>query len=378
MSEPSIPVVWTQNDNTTTSFHTTYSTYTYSYTSEHAGSAGHPQHPIGEIGDTPGNRERLLWIIFHVIFVSFSLIGDSIILIGATRFKAIKLHRVIVVVIQHLAVSDLMQTVFKMIPTIVSLVAADGWVMGKFLCLVTQEVIFICTPATYMLTCILSTFKLLIVQFPLRTRTWSKKRSHVICIIFWLICAFILPNQLLFMMFVNMKSLYFHYDYYICMYILPHADRKRLPPGFIMFTKVLAYFIPVVVLFILVTTSILMLYKAKQSAVRHGRPVRWHGILTVTITTVIFLVSHLPDMVLILVHGSSVQPSSSVKRAVTFCLNINIVANVFVYYLTVRSFREFLSTKLRQLALKLGLSSPVTPRAVRQVMLQRCQETSVV
>ena len=119
---------------------------------------------------------------------------------------------------------------------------------------------------------------------------------------------------------------------------------------------------------ILVTTSALLLYKAIKADVRVRESVRWEGTLTVILTTVGFMVSYLPDsmIVLMLDYLSLAHPSSSILRATSFFENINIVANVFVYSLTVGSFREFLSSRIRLLARRLGFISPVAPRTVRQ------------
>ena len=75
------------------------------------------------------NSERVIFIIWCVVVLISSIIGDGIILLATTKYKAIRLNKVIVVVIQHLAVSDLLYTVFNVLPTTVALFA-DGWVMG--------------------------------------------------------------------------------------------------------------------------------------------------------------------------------------------------------------------------------------------------------
>ena len=309
------------------------------------------------IGDPPGVEEKIFWTVFHILVALSSLIGDSVILVGTIRYKAIKLHRVIVVTIQHLAVCDLLLTVFRLVPLAVSLIG-EGWVLGSFLCRVNLILPYIVTPCSAMLTCVLSTFKLLIVQRPLRRAGWSKKRAHIVCGASWMLCL-LLPSQFLNLFFTPEESLYFDYNHYIC-----HSDfdLTSAPLWLIDFAHISIIFGVVGLLFILITTSAILLYKARKAVINLGGTVRWQGVLTVTLTTGVFLVSYLPDTIVpLIVRFTSLSVSSSIQRTASFFENTNIVANFFIYAVTVRSFRDFLSTKIRQLAAKIGLSSPNRP-----------------
>ena len=95
--------------------------------------------------DIPGPLEGDIWTVCHVIIALLSLTGDSVILLGTVKYRAIKLHRVIVVIIQHIAVSNLMLTLFRVLPSIAGLVA-QGWTLGTFMCLVNLNLAFIFTP----------------------------------------------------------------------------------------------------------------------------------------------------------------------------------------------------------------------------------------
>ena len=116
-------------------------------------------------GLIPGKEETLIWTVYHVAIALLSLFGDTIILVGTTKYKAIKLHRVIVVIIQHLAAADLMLTFSRVVPIIVSLIGG-GWVLGNFLCSVNFGLAYVVTPTMCILTCVLVISKLMIVQYP--------------------------------------------------------------------------------------------------------------------------------------------------------------------------------------------------------------------
>ena len=51
---------------------------------------------------------RYLWAGYFVFVLLSSLIGDTTILIASIKYRAFKLHKVVVVIIQHIAVCDLL------------------------------------------------------------------------------------------------------------------------------------------------------------------------------------------------------------------------------------------------------------------------------
>ena len=77
--------------------------------------------------------ERSVLIVWSVTVILTSLIGDITILIATIKYNAINQHKVIVAIIQNLAVCDLLQAVLKVFPSILSF-TADRWVLGRFLC----------------------------------------------------------------------------------------------------------------------------------------------------------------------------------------------------------------------------------------------------
>ena len=65
------------------------------------------------IQDTFVRLGSITWCVF--VFIA-SLLGDTIILLATFKYKAIKLHKVVIAVMQHLAINDLLLAVFKVAP----------------------------------------------------------------------------------------------------------------------------------------------------------------------------------------------------------------------------------------------------------------------
>ena len=278
--------------------------------------------------------ERKVLILWSLTVLLTSLAGDSIILLATVKYNAIKQHKVIVAVMQHMAVSDLLQTIFRVLPTTVAFIT-DRWAMGDASCHAREYIEYFSTELTMVLTCALTTLKLLLVRYPLKTGPWSTRLGQKICCGMWvLVLCLYLPKLLGF--FVHSGDTFrFNYLDYTCNH--PQA-------GYLKSYVLISYFIVLLLSFVVViTTSALLLLSARRSAARQGERVRWEGITTVLLTVGVLLVSHLPwfvvcatDVVLRREH------SPTAWRAVLYLQYLNITANFFVYSLSVRSFRHFL------------------------------------
>ena len=287
-------------------------------------------------------EERVLLTSYLIIIFLSSSIGDSIILLSTIKYNAIKLHRVIVVVIQHMAVNDLLQTLFLVLPQIVSL-QADDWILGLFLCHLSEHVSYVCNVVMATLSCILVGSKLLVVIYPLKSMCWTRRSAHKLCALCWIL-GVIQPQEITNIFLTDPDSVYFDYYDYTCDYdsLLP-----REPKWLRWLSRISAGLGLLVVSLILMATSAVLLVTARRSAVRRGECLRWRGVLTVVMTTAIYLVSFMPYFVVrtttVLL---SVQYKIALRRTVRFLLYLNIIANFFVYTLTVKSFRDFLRRRI--------------------------------
>ena len=78
------------------------------------------------------NAARYAWAGYLLFVVISSFIGDTIILIASVKYNAFKIHKIIVVIIQHIAFCDLMVTLTTVAPQLVSLIRSK-WVFGNVL-----------------------------------------------------------------------------------------------------------------------------------------------------------------------------------------------------------------------------------------------------
>ena len=286
------------------------------------------------------NAERYFWASYHLFGVLSSLIGDTLILIASFQKDAFKINKILVVIIQHIAVSDLTYTISGLVTATISLLA-NSWVLGTALCYTRVYFGYFAFPAGMSLIAMLTTSKFLILRYPLRAASWSTKRAHQVCSFIW---AFALIFPILFFV-VDKDDVHFDYRVYNCEYGYNSDAWKKIIPiiGFIW------SIVPNMIIVATTVPTLKFLADAGKSARRVGGSVPWQGNLTVALTAVVYCISTLPYIVYQIAISCMKDPSELFiiffYRLSSFLLMINVVANFYIYVLTIRSFRIFLFSK---------------------------------
>ena len=287
------------------------------------------------------NGERYFWASYLLFGAMSSLIGDTLILIASFQKEAFKINKILVVIIQHIAVSDLTCTISTTAPAAISLLA-NSWVLGNALCYLKVYVIYVTFTAGMSLIAVLTTSKFLILRYPLRAACWSTKRAHLVCSFIWA-SALLFPILLLA---VDKDDVRFDYRVYVCDYGYSSDAWKTIIP-------ILCLIFNVVPNIIIVATTVPILKylaDAGKSARRVGGSVPKQGNLTVALTAVVYCISTLPYAVNSIAITCMKDPPElflvHFHRVSSFLLMINVVANFYIYVLTIRSFRKFLFPKI--------------------------------
>ena len=285
--------------------------------------------------------ERYLWITYLLIVLISSLLGDSIVLIASNRCHAFKLNKFIIAVIQHMAVCDLMISGCFIIPTIISIVA-DGWILGTNMAYLQKYLEFWVFPMNYILVGVLTTSKYLLVRYPLRTRSWSKNKAHCVSLVFWGTFAAISLTSL-----IRRPNLIFDYTSYE---FDTDYDPLSSPNSWDQFARIISYIvfcIPVIVILVTLLT-LRFLVEAREVSRRGGGSLRWHGILTVVMTGVVFCVSSLPYTVYKIMSVLQFEGDFMIQfeRNSEYLTFLNVMSNFYIYSMTIPSFRNFLWSKI--------------------------------
>ena len=289
------------------------------------------------------NAERYGWMSFNLFIVTTSFIGDSLILVSSIKYRAFALHEVIVAIIQHIAICDLLLSLMILQRTIV-LVDGTSRLIGAGLCYIKAYLGAYTMSASVLLVCAMVISKFILLKYPLRTGCVTTKHAHTLCALLWTVSLYFPVTFLL----TDRRDVAFTYRQYDCAYNFSSVAWKWLKPV----SSLLLGLLPNLTI---VITTVLLLVEARKVARGAQSRLKWRGVMTVVLTALIYTISIVPLTVYYLAESYVKQkPGKPGPFYTTFFsismafLNLNTVANFFIYALTVTSFRSFLMANIRR------------------------------
>ena len=286
--------------------------------------------PRTDPNDDKGIREYL-WISYYLFVLISSLVGDSIILAASIQPNGIRLNKFIVTVMQHIAVSDLISCFVFVLPTTIVYIDTK-MVLGSTLENILGYADEVILGVNTILITLLSITKFLMLTYPSLAPRWTIKRAHITCIVFWLF-ANVFPA--IFLVFEYQASLRFKTSWLKYLHLFRIGITLVLPT-----------------LIMIVTTILILCYlvKARKIAKRSGGRTQIRGVATVTITAIIYCISVVPfawvDIYRFMESKADVYLLLDISNGLSA---LNIMCNIYVYYLTIPSLREFIRVKILRL-----------------------------
>ena len=287
--------------------------------------------------------ERYTWATWLMTVFLASLIGDTTILIASIKYQAFKLHPVIVTFIQHIAVCDLIMSLVVVMTQSVSLIAGK-WAFGTVVCYVRPYLSFYCTVLSLLLVSAMTVIKLIIVKNPQKSKCWSGKQAHTLCAVLWTLSLYAPATFLL----IDNGDVHYDNRMYTCFYTFTSTKWDLLRP----ISLIIFSLIPTLIT--IITSALLikhLLFARKVARLSHSHA-PWQGIVTVVLTAAVYCLSFLPITAYLVVKPFVKDGLSRVyiSRVTDTLKYLNVVANIFIYTLTVASFRAFLRTRMEMAA----------------------------
>ncbi|KAL5264798.1 hypothetical protein ACHWQZ_G005758 [Mnemiopsis leidyi] len=285
------------------------------------------------------DAERIIWAVWLMLMSLVSFFGDTTILIASIKYRAFKLNKVIVIFIEHIAVCDLFMSFFSILTQSISLLA-KGWIFGALFCEIEVYINFHNVTASRLLVCGMTVCKLWMLKCPLRAKFLTRKHAHTACLTLWVLAGCV-PGVFLI---VDKDDIAISKNQYTCSFQSSSQIWKKLRP------VVTSLFVAVPLTIVIVSSLLLVkhLLHAGRMARRIRSKVPRQGIVTVVLTSVIYCISFFPKAVheTIRPYVNNAVYKETAPRVVETATYLNVVANFFLYSLTVSSFRNFLKTKM--------------------------------
>lgn len=293
---------------------------------------------------------RPAWILCFLVGSLASLTGNALILYAAGQ-RAINLDKVTTTLIQHVAVSDLLNTLLVILPTLLT-VAADRWLLGRGFCNLRAYLQVPLQTYSMLLVCALNCAKLAFIIFPLRADGWRARYGHAISLAMMMIASIPLPISI-----VLVRSGYltpmFNFESITCEFMLgPHSGLTSLYAA-------INFFLIVGCTTLVLGTTTWLVFVAKKTSKSRGDQLKKRGLVTVISIAVLYSISFLPVTAVYVVflmgqRGFRFSPgfyNFLLTRGRTTAIHIiylNNTANVFIYFASIASFRQFLLAMLRR------------------------------
>ena len=291
---------------------------------------------------------RYTWASYLIFIILSSFIGDSIILIASIKYKAFQLHKIMVVIIQHIAACDIMVSIF-IIPRLSSIIAND-WILGKFVCDLSAYALYYFLVVSSFLVTTMTASKLLILKYPWRANKMTCKQAHIGCVIVWIFVMAVPVTTFLAGYFGNFQISTLSLVVYTCDFDIMKSTWVLIKPLTVLFSAVFT-FVPNAV--VIVSTALLIKEAISISRRSHVRTsLKWQGISTTVLVVLVYCISVFPNALYRALESSVPFHQESVfhhgfRRFTKSALCLNTISNFYIYSLTVSSFREFLLRKLK-------------------------------
>ena len=298
------------------------------------------------------SSERYFWTVFHIFVLLSSFIGDTLILYASFQRNAFRLNKFIVVVIQYMAVYDILYTIFWVLPVAISLIA-NSEILGEALCNAQDYLSTVIGFEIMFLTPVLTASKLFFLKCPFRSGILTKRRAHTVCWLSVIPCMSFTVSRLV------IDDIKFDYRIYGCDHKYTADTWRILEPIF----AVIGLYLPVLSVICTTIPTLKYLYAASKSARRVQGSIPWQGAVTVTLTAIVYCISYLPMSFYYIGRNFSNFFELRFYRIAVFAVAINVMANFYIYALTIRSFRRFVLSTIISLSLTMSGGRRSSPAA---------------
>ena len=265
-----------------------------------------------------------LWIYCFLITL-LSLFGNSTVLYSSLRYNTIKMDHISVLLVQNLAVADLLYTVMIVLPILVTY-SAGGWVLGDGWCWVMSQLTFIPGTVNTLTVLVITLYRLRTLLSPFSRVSLTTGRGVVVLV--WI---------------VSLLGTVLSLSYNSLSVFSPSAARcnssiYRDPEGGPVFLVVATGLLIILPVFTITLGNIAIGVTALKNSSAGNRS---KGITTVTALSGLFIASWTPLIIFTFFRIWKVPVPSLLDLLAFHCIFLNTAGNPVLYTLTNRRFGEY-------------------------------------
>ena len=280
---------------------------------------------------TVTDTARYMLILWSVISSILSLVGNTTVLITSRKYRALKLDKYSIRLIDNLAAADIGYTLTDIVPTIGAL-AADGWIYGTQLCVVDRFLTNVFYNITPLIVALLCVSKLTCLISPLRAHTRATRPVILMVLLVW----FLVITACLVSTVLYRSNIYYDNLSFQCWVDYTHREY---------FGTFLIVYMVLVAVVILATTIWLLILAEKIAG-----GVQKRGSTAIIAVCAIYSLATVPTAVLMAMeltpwYSTWTEDAKAISKILTmYIFYLTNFGNPIVYYFSLRSFREFVDT----------------------------------
>ena len=270
---------------------------------------------------------------YHICFL-LGLSGNLFVLHGSIVHKAIRLDNMSLWIIKNLAVTDILNCVCVLLPTLISQYAGNRWIFGNTVCKIVAIFRWTFSCANMFLINVLSINKLYRCIYPLKNLVRSKKRKIVVTVL--TIVFSLIPSLGMYMRLVHGSTeVYFHSSRSNCE-LDPYESITR-NWGKILNYLALAFVAALPNLLLIVTNVLLIGYAAMKTKTTINK----RNILIVILVTASYAMSYIPSLIVL-----SMRNQGLTRDLAWHIVFLQTWINPFIYVAVNPSFKAYTKDRL--------------------------------
>jgi hypothetical protein len=280
--------------------------------------------------------QRVLLTLLCFIMAFFGILGNGTVLYSSIRYNAIRLDRVSLLLVQNLAVADLLYTIFAIIPQLIT-TFAGRWVLGKIYCFISAQLTFIPATVNSLTVLLISIYRLWVVTHPFSGA--KEIRVRIILVVTWILSS---AGTIISLAYkssstfnpVNGKCSSGFYENYKAMVIF----------------KVALTLLALIPLFMIIIVNTVLFFIAVKSSrkLQYNSPANYKALVMVCALSGLFITSWVPYVVYTLMKSRKLDIPRTLDIMAPYCFFLNSFGNPILYTVTNKRFGNYVRALLHQ------------------------------
>ena len=299
----------------------------------------------------PSEYERRCMLLWSIVITVVSVVGNTTVLFASIRYNAIKLDKISLVLIKNLAVADLGFT-FTVLLTTGSILLKE-YPYSSGVCMAADYAAYLFSGLDVLLICALNINKLTTLVFPLHARLATARAGYGIAAGMWALALLVIA---------------------VCGFT-GDIVTQQVPSTFFCQNETgsevgyAVFFVAIMVIRILPSLVIMATTISLLCRLHQARGLQKQGVFTILIVSTVFLIASLPYALYFILKNVLTPAELEATwfivfyRFAKYLLYLNFAANPLIYYVSVKSFKDFIRATVGRVVKRVPKKTvKVTPR----------------